>query len=225
VGPGSRVGLIGPNGCGKSTLLRVLVGDEPPDAGTILRADGLQVAYFAQHREALNPSLNVVDTLCPGGIMSLSAARAFTSAATWRASCFAASTPSWQWAQLSGGEQSRLAIARLMLRPANVLVLDEPTNDLDMDTLQVLEDSLLGFDGAVLLVTHDRYFLDRVTSKLLAFHTRPGAQGRISAMVGLAQWEAWYAEEAEATAGASIAGPKTFAADSAPAPRRKAQLH
>jgi ATP-binding cassette subfamily F protein uup len=123
--------------------------------------------------------------------------------------------------QLSGGEQSRLAIARLMLRPANVLVLDEPTNDLDMDTLQVLEDSLLGFDGAVLLVTHDRYFLDRVTNKLLAFHTRPGAQGRISAMVGLAQWEAWYAEEAEATAGANIAGPKTPAADSAPAPRRK----
>jgi ATP-binding cassette subfamily F protein uup len=108
-----------------------------------------------------------------------------------------------------------------MLRPANVLVLDEPTNDLDMDTLQVLEDSLLGFEGAVLMVTHDRYFLDRVTSKLLAFHTRPGAYGRISSMVGLRQWEAWYAEEAEATAAANAAGPRTTATVGAPAPRRK----
>jgi ATP-binding cassette subfamily F protein uup len=127
--------------------------------------------------------------------------------------------------QLSGGEQSRLAIARLMLRPANVLVLDEPTNDLDLDTLQVLEESLLGFEGAVLLVTHDRYFLDRVTKKLLAFHTRPGAEGRISAMVGLNQWEAWYVEEAEATAAANAAGSKTPAATSAPAPRRKLSYH
>jgi ATP-binding cassette subfamily F protein uup len=99
------------------------------------------------------------------------------------------------------------------------LVLDEPTNDLDLDTLQVLEDSLLGFDGAVLLVTHDRYFLDRVTTRLLAFHTRPGAQGRVSSMVGLRQWESWYAEEAEASTAVNASAPKTAAATSAP--RRK----
>jgi len=107
------------------------------------------------------------------------------------------------------------------LRPANLLVLDEPTNDLDLDTLQVLEDSLLGFDGAILLVTHDRYFLDRVTGKLLAFHTRPGTEGRISSLVGLRQWERWHAEEAEATDAANAARPKTAAAPFAPIPRRK----
>ena len=220
VGPGSRVGLIGPNGCGKSTLLRVLVGDEPPDAGQILRADGLQVAYFAQHREALDPNLNVVDTLCPGGDhVTFRGARVHVSGYLARF-LFRSEHGKLAVGQLSGGEQSRLAIARLMLRPANVLVLDEPTNDLDMDTLQVLEDSLLGFEGAVLLVTHDRYFLDRVSSKLLAFHTRPGAEGRISSMVGLAQWESWYAEEAEATAAANGAKPRTESA-SVPAPRRK----
>jgi ATP-binding cassette subfamily F protein uup len=225
VGPGGRVGLIGPNGCGKSTLLRVLVGDEPPDAGQILRADGLQVAYFAQQREALDPNLSVVDTLCPGGDhVTFRGVRVHVSGYLARF-LFRSEHAKLAVGQLSGGEQSRLAIARLMLRPANVLVLDEPTNDLDLDTLQVLEESLLGFEGAVLLVTHDRYFLDRVTKKLLAFHTRPGAEGRISAMVGLNQWEAWYVEEAEATAAANAAGSKTPAAIGAPAPRRKLSYH
>ena len=93
---------------------------------------------------------------------------------------------------LSGGEQSRLLIARLMLTTANVLVLDEPTNDLDLATLGVLEEALASFDGAVLLVTHDRYFLDQVTTELLAFHTRPGEEGRVTKLVGLEQWEAWH---------------------------------
>ncbi len=223
LGPGSRVGLIGPNGCGKSTLLRVLVGDEPPDAGLILRADGLQVAYFAQHREALDPQQSVVDTLCPGGDhVTFRGARVHVSGYLARF-LFRSEHAKLAVGQLSGGEQSRLALARLMLRPANVLVLDEPTNDLDLDTLQILEDSLLGFDGAVLLVTHDRYFLDRVTTKLLAFHTRPGAEGRISSMVGLRQWESWYAEEADASTVVDATEPKTPAAASTP--RRKLSYH
>ena len=225
LGPGSRVGLIGPNGCGKSTLLRVLVGDEPPDAGQILRADGLQVAYFAQHREALDPNLSVVDTLCPGGDhVTFRGARVHVSGYLARF-LFRSEHAKLAVGQLSGGEQSRLAIARLMLRPANLLVLDEPTNDLDLDTLQVLEDSLLGFEGAVLLVTHDRYFLDRVTRKLLAFHTRLGEEGRISSMVGLHQWESWRAEEEEATIAASAARAKTTEAPSVPTPRRKLSYH
>src|SRR5581483_6419954 len=92
---------------------------------------------------------------------------------------------------LSGGEQSRLLIARLMLRPAQVLVLDEPTNDLDLPTLDVLEDALAHFEGAVLLVTHDRYFLDQIATQILAFHTKPGEEGRVTAFAGLDQWEAW----------------------------------
>lgn len=97
--------------------------------------------------------------------------------------------------KLSGGEQGRLLIARLILRPANVLILDEPTNDLDLPTLGVLEEALVGFDGAVLLVTHDRFFLDLVTTQLLAFHTRPEEAGRTSTFVGVAQWEAWHREQ------------------------------
>src|SRR6185503_2299374 len=97
--------------------------------------------------------------------------------------------------RLSGGEQSRLLFAQLMLRPASVLVLDEPTNDLDLATLGVLEDALQSFDGAVLLVTHDRYFLDQVATELVAFGTRPGALGKLTKLADLAQWETWHAAE------------------------------
>ena len=94
--------------------------------------------------------------------------------------------------RLSGGEQARLLVAQLMLRPAHVLVLDEPTNDLDLPTLTVLEEALTSFDGAVLLVSHDRYFLDQVATSILAFHTRPDERGRVTAFSDLAQWELWY---------------------------------
>jgi ATP-binding cassette subfamily F protein uup len=216
LGPGSRLGLIGPNGCGKSTLLRVLVGDEAPDRGEIVRADNLQVAYFAQHRDSLDPAATVVDSLCPGGDhVTFRGTRVHVSGYLARF-LFRAEHAKLAVGQLSGGEQSRLALARLMLRPANVLVLDEPTNDLDMDTLNILEESLLSFDGAVLLVTHDRYFLDRATTKLLAFHTRPGEEGQVTALAGLNQWETW-----RATQVVEREAPKPKPVASAPAPRKK----
>jgi ATP-binding cassette subfamily F protein uup len=225
VGPGSRIGLIGANGCGKSTLLRVLVGEEPPDQGTILRADGLEIAFFQQHREALDPALSVVDTLCPGGDhVTFRGARVHVSGYLSRF-LFRAEHHNLAVRQLSGGEQSRLALARLMLRPANVLVLDEPTNDLDLATLDVLEDSLIGFDGAVLLVTHDRYFLDRVTTHLLAFGIAPGEEGQITTLAGLAQWESWHVEQmarigetARAKASGGVANPSIAGVS---VPRRK----
>jgi ATP-binding cassette subfamily F protein uup len=224
LGPGSRVGLIGPNGCGKSTLLRVLVGQEAPDQGSILRADGLEVAFFEQHREALDPSVTVVDTLCPAGDhVTFRGSRVHVSGYLARF-LFRAEHAKLLVSQLSGGEQSRLALARLMLRPANVLVLDEPTNDLDLATLEVLEESLAGFDGAVLLVTHDRYFLDRVTTRLLAFHTAPGEAGQITPLVGLAQWETWYREQAAAgtrAAVANAAAKPAVEARTSPGSRRK----
>ncbi len=220
LGPGSRVGLIGPNGCGKSTLLRVLVGQEAPEAGEIFHADGVEVAFFAQHREALDPELTVVDTLCPGGDhVDFRGVRVHVSGYLARF-LFRVERHALKVGQLSGGEQSRLAIARLMLRPANVLVLDEPTNDLDLATLEVLEESLLEFPGAVLLVTHDRYFLDRVTSQLLAFHTAPLERGRITPLVGLAQWETFQAEQSAAQAEASDRA-KAPVAPGPPGPRRK----
>jgi ATP-binding cassette subfamily F protein uup len=204
LGPGSRLGLIGKNGCGKSTLLRVLVGQESPDKGEVLRADNLKVAYFEQQRESLDPNLTVIDTLCPGGDQ-------VDFRGTWvhvngylSRFLFRAEQGKLRVGQLSGGEQSRLALARLMLRPANVLVLDEPTNDLDLATLDVLEDTLINFDGAVLLVSHDRYFLDRTTTSLLAFSDLPG--GQVTHLVGLSQWEAWYAAELEEIAAAAGRG-------------------
>jgi ATP-binding cassette subfamily F protein uup len=223
LGPGSRVGLIGPNGCGKSTLLRLLVGQEAPDQGDILRADSLQVAYFEQHRDALDPNSTVIDTLCPGGDhVDFRGTRVHVSGYLGRF-LFRPEQGKLLVSQLSGGEQSRLALARLMLRPANVLVLDEPTNDLDLATLDILEESLIGFDGTVLLVTHDRYFLDRVTTDLLAFSTRPSQQGLVTPLVGLAQWEAWYAAEQTASAAANTAA-KTKASGNGsgvPTARRK----
>ncbi|HEY5449602.1 MAG TPA: ABC-F family ATP-binding cassette domain-containing protein, partial [Polyangia bacterium] len=164
LGPGVRVGLLGPNGCGKSTLIRVLLGEEAPTSGSVVRADGLQVAYFQQTREALDPVRTLADTLCPDGDhVSFRGARVHVRGYLERF-LFQPEQMQMQVGKLSGGEQSRLLLAQLMLREAQLLVLDEPTNDLDLPTLAVLEESLTGFDGAVLLVTHDRYFLDQVAT-------------------------------------------------------------
>ena len=195
IGPGSRIGLLGTNGCGKTTLLRVLVGDEAPSEGTVSRADGLTVAWFEQDRGSLDPDASVADTVCPAGdYVDFRGTRQHRRGYLERF-LFRGTDIDMPVRQLSGGEQARLLVARLMLRPANLLVLDEPTNDLDLATLDVLQDALVGFDGAVLLVTHDRYFLDQVASEILAFPTTPAQQGQLVGFAGLAQWEAWHATQ------------------------------
>ena len=215
LGPGVRVGLLGPNGCGKSTLIRVLLGEEAPATGTVTRADGLQVAYFQQSREALDPTLSLTDTLCPDGDhVSFRGARVHVRGYLERF-LFTPEQMPMAVGKLSGGEQSRLLLAQLMLREAQLLVLDEPTNDLDLPTLAVLEESLTGFDGAVLLVTHDRYFLDQVATTILAFDTRPGAPRGVIPFASLGQWEAWRAETVAAEKSAAAAG----AADQPARPR------
>ena len=196
--PGTRLGLLGPNGCGKSTLLRVLIGSEEPTTGKVVRADGLMVAWFEQDRGSLDPARTLADTVCPDGdYVDFRGTRMHRRGYLERF-LFRAEQYDLPVGRLSGGEQARLLIARLMLRPANVLVLDEPTNDLDLATLGVLEEALTSFDGAVLLVTHDRYFLDQVATHILAFHTRSGEEGQVSAFSDLAQWEAWYPSQAPA---------------------------
>jgi ABC transport system ATP-binding/permease protein len=206
LGPRVRVGILGPNGCGKSTLIRVLLGEEPPSEGTVVRADGLQVAYFQQSRDALDPELSVADTLCPDGdFVSFRGARVHVRGYLERF-LFQSEQADMAVGKLSGGEQSRLLLADLMLREAQLLVLDEPTNDLDLATLGVLEESLTGFEGAVLLVTHDRYFLDQVATTILAFDpTPPGsavsatdARRRVVPFASFAQWEAWRAQQLQA---------------------------
>jgi ABC transport system ATP-binding/permease protein len=164
---GDRLGLIGPNGAGKSTLIRLLLGALEPDAGSVRLGTNLQIAYFDQMREQLDPARTVAETISPGSewveiggmrkhIMSYLGDFLFSPQR--------ARTPV---ASLSGGERNRLLLARLFARPANLLVLDEPTNDLDIESLELLEDTLQGYTGTLLLVSHDRVFLDNVVTQTL----------------------------------------------------------
>jgi ATP-binding cassette subfamily F protein uup len=198
LGPGSRIGLLGHNGCGKSTLIRVLLGEEKPDHGHILTAQNLRAIYFAQHRELLDPDITVGQTVAPKGDHVIYRGKAQHVRSYLGRFLFRVEQVDMKVGKLSGGEQSRLCLAQLMLREADILVLDEPTNDLDVATLNVLEEVLEDFPGAVLLVTHDRYFLDSVTNQILAFAPKFAKPGPLTAFADLAQWEIWYAElEAE----------------------------
>ena len=192
LGPGDRIGLLGANGCGKSTLIRTLLSQEAPDSGELLRSEHLKVAYFEQNRETLNPEETLKKTLCPHGEQVNYRGRLIHIHTYLDRFLFRREQADMAVGKLSGGEQSRVLLARLMLHEANVLVLDEPTNDLDVDTLDVLSDCLLQFDGAVLLVTHDRYFLDEVATQIIAF---TGESAELLSFADLSQWENWYQEK------------------------------
>ncbi len=194
--PGLRLGLIGANGSGKTTLLRVLAGLEPPDAGRVEHAPGLRVVMFDQHRSRLAPAVSLRRTLAPFGDSVVWQGRSVHVAGWAKRFLFRAEQLDTPVGRLSGGEQARAVLARLMLEPADVLLLDEPTNDLDIPTLEVLEESLLEFPGALVLVTHDRYLLDRVSSRVLALDGRGGA----TPFADLDQWDADRAASARAAA-------------------------
>jgi ATP-binding cassette subfamily F protein uup len=166
---GDRVGLIGPNGAGKTTLLRLILGEIEPDAGTVRRGTHLTVAYFDQLRDQLDPEATVQDTISPGSEwVEIGDARKHIM--TYLTDfLFAPERARSPVRSLSGGERNRLLLARLFARPANVLVLDEPTNDLDIDTLELLEALLQEYRGTVFLVSHDRAFLDNVVTEVIAF--------------------------------------------------------
>jgi ATP-binding cassette subfamily F protein uup len=192
--PGSRLGILGQNGTGKSTLIRTLLKTEEPTTGSVHHADQLRVAYFDQTREALNPEETLAKTLCPvGDFVEFNGQRVHIKSYLDR---FLFTTQQMQMkiGNLSGGEQSRVLVARLMLKPANLLVLDEPTNDLDMATLNVLEQCLVDFNGAIILVTHDRYFLDQVANQLLAFPPPETNNHELTSFASFSQWEEWVPE-------------------------------
>ncbi len=183
--PGMRLGLLGPNGSGKSTLINVLTERLAPDTGTVKTADRLRVGTFEQDRATLDQKLTLRVALAGdrdtvefnGSVMHITAwAKRFL---------FRPEQLDGRVSQLSGGEQARILIARLMLQPVDLLVLDEPTNDLDIPTLELLEDSLTEFPGMLLLVTHDRFMLDRVSTELLALD----GEGHASFYADFAQWQ------------------------------------
>ncbi len=196
VTPKSRIGLLGPNGCGKSTLIRILLGREAPDEGHVRQADQLRVAYFEQARDLLDPEATLAQAIAPhGNFVEYRGSNVHIRSYLDRF-LFSSTQMDLKVGKLSGGEQSRLLIAKLMLTPANLLVLDEPTNDLDLPTLRVLEESLQEFDGAILLVTHDRYFMDQVVSQILAFPSRLSeATGEVVSFADLSQWEIFQSEQ------------------------------
>lgn len=199
ISPGTRLGIMGPNGCGKSTLIRTLLGKESPDKGHLFFAEKLQVAYFEQGRDQLEPDLSLIQSLCPAGDHVYYRGRHVHVRSYLEKFLFRQNQMDLRIGSLSGGEQSRILLAKLMLIEANLLVLDEPTNDLDIATLNILEECLLEFDGAVILVTHDRYFLDRVVTKLIAFPLTPDetSKGVLTSFADLHQWETWYKQESK----------------------------
>jgi ATP-binding cassette subfamily F protein uup len=185
LGPGARLGILGANGTGKTTLLRILAGEIEPDSGEVRRAENLRIAYFDQNRDRLDPELTLRRTLAPEGDTVLFRDRPIHVAGWAARFLFPAEQLDLQISRLSGGERARLHIARLMLQPADILLLDEPTNDLDIPTLEVLENNLADFPGAIVLITHDRYLLDRISTLLLALD---GAGG-VEYFADLSQWE------------------------------------
>jgi ABC transport system ATP-binding/permease protein len=177
---GDRVGLIGPNGAGKTTLLRMLVGELEPDEGDVRVGSNVQIAYFDQQREQLDPERTLVDTIGDGNDTVTVGGQPRHVHGYLEDFLFSPDRARSKVKALSGGERSRLLLARLFTRPANVLVLDEPTNDLDIETLELLEARLAEFSGTVLIVSHDREFLDNVVTSTLAFE----GGGRIGEYVG-----------------------------------------
>jgi ABC transport system ATP-binding/permease protein len=183
--PGMRLGLLGPNGSGKTTLLRLLTGELEPDAGSIKPAPELRIVNFTQHREDLNPTMSLREALCPVGDTVEYQGKPVHIAGWARKFLFDPSKFNVSVGDLSGGEQARILIANLMLKPADVLILDEPTNDLDIPSLEVLEQALTEFPGAIVLVTHDRFMLDRLSTELLALD----GTGKTKRYMSYAQWQ------------------------------------
>ena len=177
---GDRIGLIGPNGSGKTTLLRMLVGEMPPDRGEVRQGARLQIAYFDQQREQLDPEATVADSVNEGNTTVILNGQPRHVVGYLNDFLFPRERVQSPVRSLSGGERNRLMLARLFAKPANVLVMDEPTNDLDIETLELLEELIAGFDGTVLLVSHDRTFLDNIVTSTIAFE----GDGRVTEYVG-----------------------------------------
>ena len=215
--PGMKLGLLGPNGSGKSTLIRLLTGELKPDVGEIWQADGLRVVRFAQDRRHLDKNQTLRNALSPMGDNLNYRGSSMHITAWAKQFLFRSEQLDMPVSDLSGGEQSRVLIANLMLEPADLLILDEPTNDLDIPSLEVLEESLSDFPGALVLVTHDRFMLDRVSTEILALDCKGAARPFASVL----QWQAAKDEEEQARPAAARSASSKPAAKASPAARKK----
>jgi ATP-binding cassette subfamily F protein uup len=219
---GMRVGLVGPNGSGKTTLLRLLRGDLQPAAGKIQKAEPLRMVYFDQNRE-LDPDLLLRRALAPDSDAVVYQGNVIHVASWGARFLFTGEDLNRRVGKLSGGERARVLIAQLMLQPADVLLLDEPTNDLDIPTLEILEESLLEFRGALVLVTHDRYMLDRVSTIVLGFD----GLGGIERFADYSQWDVWQERRQEQSDRAKLPEPGVvprLSADATPPTAAKKKL-
>ncbi len=183
---GDRIGILGPNGCGKTTLLKLLLENLPPDAGKVKTGTGLQIAYFDQAREQLDQKQTVFDYIAGGRDFLTINGKDIHAVTYLQNFLFNPDQSRSAIRKLSGGEQNRLLLAKLFSMPANLLVLDEPTNDLDVETLELLEELLIDYDGTVLLVSHDRAFMDNVVSSLLVFEGNGHVQEYVG---GYSDWQ------------------------------------
>ena len=207
---GMRVGLVGPNGSGKTTLLRLLTGEIAPASGEVKKTASLRIVYFSQTRE-LEEGVTLRRALAPDSDSVVYQGRMIHVASYASKFLFTSEQLNQPVERLSGGERARILIAKLMLEPADLLLLDEPTNDLDIETLEILEESLLEYKGALVLVTHDRYMLDRVSTTVLGLDGKGNAQN----LADYSQWEQWLLQqgsEAEEKAASKPAQPVAPAA-------------
>jgi ATP-binding cassette subfamily F protein uup len=224
---GDKVGLIGPNGAGKTTLLKLILGEIAPDSGTVRQGTRLQVAYFDQMRAVLNPDATLADTISPGSEWVEIAGQRKHVMSYLGDFLFSPARAHSPVKSLSGGERNRLLLARLFARPANVLVLDEPTNDLDIDTLELLEQLLQDFPGTVFLVSHDRRFLDNVVTSTIVSESTPDDPGRWREYEGgVTDWltQSQRARALQAQLNKSAAGAQTSEGWRSPS-RRQRRLH
>lgn len=216
---GMRVGLVGPNGSGKTTLLRLLKCEIQPSSGQIFQAAGLRITYFDQNRQ-LDPDVLLRRALAPDSDSVIYQDRVIHVAAWAARFLFSGEDLNQPVGRLSGGERARILIAQLMLQPADVLLLDEPTNDLDIPTLEILEESLLEYRGALVLVTHDRYLLDRVSTVVLGLD----GLGKVESFADYAQWDAWrQSKPAKGTPDGTTEGQRSLSSgvETRPAVRKK----
>jgi len=220
---GDKIGLIGPNGAGKTTLLRLILGELQPDSGTIRRGTKLEIAYFDQFRARLDPEATLAEVISPGSDYVEIAGTKKHVIGYLEDFLFAPERARSPVKSLSGGERNRLLLARLFARPANVLVLDEPTNDLDIETLELLEALIQDYAGTVFLVSHDRVFLDNIVTQTIAAEG-DGTWREYAG--GYSDWSAWQATrqaDQAASAAREKAAPPKGTSFGAPAPRRPEQ--